>query len=124
MISSSLIMIWGLGAIVTACAATLLFWKPLATIIHEALPEKVASAFTKVFTVGVFAISLLSGVGSGTRNLFYGGTQDTSVIFVNEVFSGARASSLALFTYFSVIFFVLLVSHVGLARARSDAGKA
>ena len=124
MVSSSLLMIWGLGAIVTASVATLVFWKPLATILHEALPEKVARAFSLVFAVGIFVIALHSGVGPGARSGYDSRALDSSINFVAEVYSSVYFSSIALFSYFSVLFFVLLVCHVGLTRARIDAGRA
>ena len=115
--------LWFLGALVTAIIAYAVLRSSIHVLFYELVSEKVAAAFVRALYCGLYVMAILPGVGylsKGYRG--FAKTPETTFEWFATFYNAMAASGTAIFSYLGVIFFTLLVLHVGLIRCQITSG--
>jgi len=115
--------LWFAVSLGMALATLILLRCAIKTILFDLVTKEIGGAYFKILVVGLFFISVLSGVGYLSKG--YTGFAEpptTAFEWFATAYNAAASSGTAIFSYLAVIGFVSLVSHVGLVRARIISG--
>lgn len=116
--------LWFIASLGMATGTLVVVRSALHVIFYELVSEKLAGAFIRVVTAGLYLISLLSGVGYLSKG--YGGwTQapETHFEWFATFYQAVAQSGTAIFSYLGILCFVCLTLHVGVVRAKIAADR-
>ena len=113
------LVVWFFASLAMASATVLIVGSAIQIIILGLVSEQIGKAYMRMTVVGLFLISILSGVGFLTKG--YSGfakAPETNFEWFATAYNAAAASGAAILSYLGIITFICLVSQVGVIRAK------
>jgi hypothetical protein len=116
--------VWFFASLATASVMLLVVRSAIQIIIFSLVSEQIGKAYLRLTVVGLFLISILSGVGFLTNDYRgFAKAPETNFGWFATAYNAAAASGTAILSYLGVIMFICLVSQVSVIRAKIIAEK-
>ena len=119
------LVVWFFASLAMASATVLIVGSAIQIIILGLVSEQIGKAYLRMTVVGLFLISILSGVGFLTKDRYYGFPKapETNFEWFATAYNAAAASGAAILSYLGIITFICLVFQVSLIRAKISSEK-